>query len=395
MSVPRSARISAPARNWAAFLCGVLAVALFTLLLMTAGARASGSATASPEGSSSAALCVVKKQDPWTGRIVPVYKTKTVKLKVNGKTVRKKAFVYKTVTKTVKVKGKSVKRKVRVKVPKRAACVKTKLCVVKAKNSKGKSITVYLTRVVKRKVRRRGKLVTVRKRVFVYKKVGRKKVKVPKYGSCKKQSSTTNKGVPVAINVRDPSAATVDFGAFKRDFPLEGQLKGFIVGKGFFLGQDNQIELTSGRISLGPSGVFIDDACDGQVTDSIRTDPQTFTEIDPTSVGNTVNVTADSKVTGRVKMRVQVALDMRNDDNGCNAPYITTGWSDFTVTLFFKGTLGAGGGGLQTKVTIGETVLGDLSACLAPGDPNLPCDGFIIPFPGILTATIVGQVKVG
>jgi hypothetical protein len=94
-------------------------------------------------------------------------------------------------------------------------------------------------------------------------------------------------------------------------------------------------------------------------------------------------------------MRVQVSLDLRNDDAGCNDPYFTTGWTDFTVPLFVKGKLTSTREGLTTILTVGETVLDDLSACLAQGDPTLPCNGFAIPFPGILTADIVSTVKVG
>jgi hypothetical protein len=86
---------------------------------------------------------------------------------------------------------------------------------------------------------------------------------------------------------------------------------------------------------------------------------------------------------------------MRNDDGGCDDPYITTGWTDFSLPLFLRGTIGTGGGGLQSKITTGETVLNELSACLAPGDPALPCNGFAIPFPAIFTSKIVAQVKIG
>jgi hypothetical protein len=339
--------------------------------------------------------CVVKKQNPRTGKLVTVYKTKTVRVKVHGKTVKKKVFVYKLVKKKVKVKGRSVTKKVRVKVPKKAACTKTKLCVVKRKTSSGKTVTVYLTRVIKKKVRKGGKLVTVKKRVFVYKKVGKKKVKVPKYGSCKKTSGTTSPGVPVLVTLREGSIAHLDFGGFQRDLGLTGTLRGFIQGKGFQLGKDNVISLTSGKINLAPTGIFIDDVCNGQVSDSIRTDDGTFTEIDPTSAQNNVTVKANSTVSGLLHMRVQVSLDLRNDDAGCNDPYFTTGWTDFTVPLFVKGKLTSTREGLTTILTVGETVLDDLSACLAQGDPTLPCNGFAIPFPGILTADIVSTVKVG
>jgi hypothetical protein len=199
----------------------------------------------------------------------------------------------------------------------------------------------------------------------------------------------------VAVTIRDGSIAHLDFGGFQRDLPLTGALKGFIVGKGFKLGVDNLITLTSGRIFLASTGIFIDDVCNGQVSDSIRTDPSTFTEIDPASTANNIQVKANGTVSGLLHMRVQAALDMRNDDTGCNDPYFTTGWTDFTVPLFVKGSLSAGRDGLTTTLTVGETVLDQLSACLATGAPNLPCNGFAIPFPAILTADIISTVKIG
>jgi hypothetical protein len=373
---------------WPARLPLIVAAVLALVALATSSAV---SASADPGATASATkLCNVKKQLP-NGRVVTVYKTKIIKVKVRGKTVRKRV----PLTKIVKRGGK----KVRVKVPKQAACSKTKLCIVKSKAGK----TVYLTKLARVKVIRRNKIVTVKKRVFVYKTVIKKvrgkkkrvKVKVAKLGKCSGKNSTTNSGVPVKITVVPPSMAHLDFGGFQRDIPLSGQLQGFIVGSGFKLGEDNRIELSRGQIDLAPTGIFIDDVCNGRVTDAIRTDPHSYAEIDQGTTGNAVNVAANSTVTGRLHFRIVTALQLRNDDGGCDSPYITTGWTDFQVPLFVKGTLGAGNGGLQSKLTTGETVLNDLSACLAPGNPELPCNGFAIPFPAIFTSTIVAQVKVG
>ena len=367
----------------------VLVVALLgaTLAALTGAA---GAGAAGPSASAAATkLCNVKKQLS-NGRVVTVYKTKIVKKKVHGKTVRKRV----PLTRIIKRNGK----KVRVKVPKQAACSKTKLCTVK---KRGK--TVYLTKIGKVRVIRGNRIVTVKKRVFVYKTVIKKvkgkkkrvKVKVPKLGKCTGTKTGVNSGVPVTITIVDPSAAHLDFGGFQRDIPLSGSVKGFIVGKGFQLGQDNQIQLTRGEIDLAPTGIFIDDVCNGQVTDAIRTDTHSFAEIDETSTGNTVNVAANSTISGLLHMRIQTALQLRNDDDGCNQPYITTGWTDFKVPLFVKGKIAAGSGGLTSTLSTGETVLDQLSACLAPGDPTLPCDGFAIPFPAIFTSKIIGIVKIG
>ena len=300
--------------------------------------------------------------------------------------------------------GKKVKRGYRVTLK---VSLGKKLCVVKKKNKKGKLVTVYQTKLVKKKVRnKQGKLVTKRVRVFVYIYVKKKvkvhgktriirvKRKVPKMGPCKKKKSSS-KGIPVRITLTDASVGHVDFGAFVRDIPLTGSVRGFIIGKGFVLGQDNLIQISGAHIDLAPTGIFIDDVCNGEVSDAIRTDPSSYTELDPTTTSNTVEVKPDSSVSGLLHMRVQVALDLRNDDTGCDQPYVTTGWTDFTVPLFIKGKLGAGKGGLTTTVKVGETVLDDLSACLALGDPDQACNGFAIPFPGIFSAEIVGTVKIG
>lgn len=355
----------------------ILVVAV--IFLIQAFAAGNAAFSSAPTGSAASAdvkkLCVVKKKNS-KGKLVTVY----VKKKVNGK-----------IKKVPKKTAAACKKKTTTK----------KLCVVKKKNKNGKLVTVYRTKFVKVKVRKNGKLVTVKKRVFVYRYVTKKvrgkkkrvKVKVPKMGPCKKKTSTA--GIPVLITIGEPSVAQLDFGGFQRELPMSGTAKGFIVGKGFVLGQDNQIQLTSIHLDLEPTGIFVDDDCGGQVTPAIMTDKETFVELDEGSTGNTVNVAPNASITGRVHLRVQTALDMRNDEDGCDKPYFTTGWTDFRIPLFLKGSLSAGKGGLTSTLTTGETVLNELSACLAPGDPTEPCNGFAIPFPAILTSKIVGTIKIG
>lgn len=348
-----------------------LFAAVVGIVLALAVGVAVSSASNPPTASAAANLCVVKKQSPITGKVITVYKTKVVK--------GKRVFVLK--------KGK--------KVPQKASCAKTKLCVVTTRK-KGKLVPVYLTRLIKKKVIRGGKVKTIKQRVFVYQIKNGKKVKVKKLGKCSaKKKKSTSAGIPVSIHLIDPSTAHLDFGAFQRDIPLTGDFKGFIVGKGFVLGQDNQIQLSSGKVNLAPTGIFIDDVCEGKVTPSIMTDGASFAELDQGTTGNTVTVAANSTVTGLLHLRIQVAIDLRNDDNGCDQPYITTGWTDFKVPLFVKGKISAGKGGLLTTLSIGETVLDDLSACLWPGDPTKPCGGYAIPFPAVFSSKITTAVKIG
>lgn len=384
----------------------LLALALAALIaLLPAVADASGPApTSGLDAASAARQCVVPKLTKLT------FKQATAKLKKAGCGTPKAKRIYSSKIKAGHIIKQSPKAKKKVKAKFRVTVwlsLGKKLCIVKKKNSKGKLVTVYQTKLVKKKVRNKnGKLVTKKVRVFVYKYVTKKvkvkgktvkkrvKVKVPKMGPCAKKKNTSA-GIPVRITLNNASVAHVDFGAFVRDIPLSGTVKGFIVGKGFQLGKDNLIQISGAHISLAPTGIFIDDACNGEVSDAIRTDDHAYTELDQTSTSNTIRVKPDASLSGLLHMRIQVSLDMRNDETGCNDPYFTTGWTDFTIPLFLKGKIGAGKGGLVTTVTIGETVLDDLSACLAQGDPTQPCNGFAIPFPGIFSAEIEGVVKIG
>ena len=281
---------------------------------------------------------------------------------------------------------------------------KKKTCIVKKRNKKGKLVIVYRTRAKYVPLRRHGKVVKHKGKpvvhlvhVFVYRytykkvrlhgHVVRRRIrhKIPKRGPCKTNTAASS-GAPLTITIRDPSAATMDFGAFTRTIPLTGTMKGFIVG-GLKLGQENQIQISRGQIDLAPTGIFIDDVCNGQVSDAIRTGAS-FAQIDPGSTGNSVTMDPAGNLTGLLHMRIQVALQLRNDDNGCGLPYLPTGWTDFTLPMFVRGKLN----GLTTTLSVGETLLDELSACLAVGDPALPCNGFSIPFPAIFSAKIVGDV---
>ena len=47
-------------------------------------------------------------------------------------------------------------------------------------------------------------------------------------------------------------------------------------------------------------------------------------------------------MTSTAYTKIQLPLELRNDDDGCNKPYITTGYSEFTQTFFLKGKVGEG-----------------------------------------------------
>jgi hypothetical protein len=283
------------------------------------------------------------------------------------------------------------------------AAAKKKRCVVKKRNKKGKLVPVYKTKVVKKKVRRNGKLVTVKRRVFVYKTVTKKvkvrgktvkkkvKVKVKKTAPCKKKKTTVY-GTPITVKLEDSSVGNLDFGAFVRKAPLEGTLRGYIVGSPQ-LGKANTVNLTSGRIDVDPTPVFVDDKCGGDVTASIRTGPATYAILDQ-SRSNTASLSATGAVTTVVHLKLRSTIELRNGDTGCNNPYLETGYIEVPLAQNLIGKL-TSAGGLGLSVKSAPALLEDFAVCLALGDPNEECSGLAVPFPFLFSANVTASLKVG
>jgi hypothetical protein len=253
-------------------------------------------------------------------------------------------------------------------------CAKTKV-------KKGKRYPVYKT--VKKKV-------TVKKKNRLVK--AKRKVRVHVFEKCKVSSSSAT-GTPVKVTLLQGSVVNLDFGAFKREGGLTGQLTGFIPG-GYNIGQDNQINLTRGNINLGQTNVFIDDDCNGgQVSAAIRTGTPTQVGLDGTRQSIST-LTSAGNVTATVYTNIKLPLDLRNDDDGCNQPYITTGYSEFRQTFFVKGKIEKGTGLSKLKLTSPPDPL-DVVACLSPGPPTSPCNGFQIPLPIIVSLNLTVKIDVG
>jgi hypothetical protein len=246
------------------------------------------------------------------------------------------------------------------------------------KKKKGKKKPVYV--VVKKKVLlpSHGKLVKRTKRVRTY-----------KFGKCPAKT-TQQLGTPVTIQLLDESRANLDFGAFVRQAPVRGSLKGFVPG-GIKLGTDFQITLTSGDIRLDSTPVFIDDDCDGQVSASIRTGDPTAVSLDKSRT-STSTVLANGQVTASAYTVVHLPLEMRNDDQGCTSPYITTGYTDWKQTFFLKGKLDPKLALSKVKLVSAPDLI-DVPSCLSPGIPTSPCSGFIIPIPVQLSTELYVSVK--
>jgi hypothetical protein len=282
------------------------------------------------------------------------------------------------------------------------ACVRTKTKKVKRYKYKtvvrkgkkvkvrtGKPKTVKVTVPIYKTVK---KTVTVKKGNRIVK--VKKKVRVYTYEKCKSSSSSAA-GAPVKVTMLAGSYANLDFGAFQRRAPITGTLTGLIPG-GYKLNQDNQINLTRGNLQLGQTNVFIDDDCHGgQVSAAIRTGTPTAVNLDPTRQSIST-LTAAGTVTATAYTKIQLPLELRNDDDGCDQPYITTGYTEFTQTFFLKGKIGKGTGLAKLTLTSPPDPL-DVQACLSPGSPTSPCNNsaLIIPLPIIVSTNLLVSIKVG
>jgi hypothetical protein len=262
---------------------------------------------------------------------------------------------------------KRVIRRVRIAV--KVSCAKQ--CVLYRKK-KGKRRPVYSIKRVSVKAKRGGKIVTVKKRRRVY-----------RYTVCKLTGDEA--GVPVTIDVLAGSYALLDFGSFQRKTNVRGQFKGFIPGK-INLKNDTQITLTKGQLNLGQTNVFIDADCNDTVSAAIRTGNPALLKLNPART-STSTLFVSGTVTATAYTLIRLPLEFRNDDDGCDKPYITSGYTEFAKTFFLKGKLQPDTGLTKLQLVSVPDPL-DVEACLSPGNPNQPCSGFIIPLPIIVSTKL-------
>jgi hypothetical protein len=253
-------------------------------------------------------------------------------------------------------------------------CIRTKV-------KKGKRYPVYKTVRRKVTVKRHNKLVKVRKKVRVY-----------IFQKCKATSSSSSQGQPVKIKLLTGSQALLDFGSFQRVTALSGQFQGFVPG-GFQISKDNQMTLTQGSLSLAPTDVFIDDDCGGQVSASIRTGSPATVRLDPTRK-STSTVLASGAITATAYTIIRLPLELRNDDGGCNQPYITTGYTDMNKTFFLSGKIQSGTG--LNKITLSSASEPfDVDGCISPGPSTAPCSQFSVPLSLMLSTKLVVAITFG
>ena len=168
-------------------------------------------------------------------------------------------------------------------------------------------------------------------------------------GPCASLPSIDKLGTPVTVKVLDRSMLTFDFSAFKREAPVSGELRGYVPGK-LVDDSDNQVILTGGSFDLGRTTLFTDNVCGGQPSDSIRTADPSRLKLDA-GKQSTLTLGRNGTVSALTYMVLDLPLELRNGDDGCTKPYVTTGYSTASETVRLTGSVGThrlAGVGLQT-----------------------------------------------
>lgn len=339
----------------------LLCCAALCVVLPAAATAAIPTAAPSAKKGAKTGICIA--QTVKNGKLVPlrqsVYRYRYVRIK-RGR--HKGRFRRKIILATVQVKTSCITQ-----------CVQLR--------KKGKSLVpVFRTRRVWVREPHRGRLVRVKRlrRVWLL-------------GPCASLPSIETLGTPVTLTLLDNSLMTFDFSAFKRQGPLTGSLRGYVPGK-ILPDADNQVILTSGSFTLGKTTMFSDKVCGGVVSDSIRTADPTTIGLDP-GKQSTVILGQNGTLTAKTYLVLNIPLELRNGDDGCAKPYITTGYSSASETVNLSGKLGAAGLA-SVPVSMPATDL-DLVGCLTPGLATQECNGFQLPLPSTVSMNLNLAVVAG
>ncbi len=252
----------------------------------------------------------------------------------------------------------------------RTSCVHQ--CVRMVKRG-GRYRSVYTPRLVHVRVRRGDRIVIVRRRRAAY-----------RLGPCAGTPTAESTGVPVSITLLPGSVFVLDTGVAKQRVALSGTLRGFVPGPVLRSG-DVQVILTRGTLQLASTPVIVDTACSGRSSASIRTGTPATASVDPTSQ-STSTLLADGTLTAIAHLQIDLPLELRNNDTGCDAPYITTGYTEFDTALLLSGHEGSSGlGDVALTSAAEQTTIG---ACLSPGISTQPCNGFEFPLSFLFSAQL-------
>jgi len=348
---------------------GRLAALVATGALLLACGSVSLALGATPAGKAADAEAAAKKKKKAKTCIIHRYTG-------SGKKVVFKVYVYQY--KTVRRNGRRVRTIVKRKVPLRGSCAKSKACVKVKVTAVGKVAIVYSRKKVRVRVKKGNKL--------VYRTV---KKKVPVLGKCVKPGTTAaDLGVPVKITILPAiSKATLDFGSFTRETPIGGTIKGYSPQPKIDITKDIPIIFTSAAITLGSTPIFIDQDCNDRVTAALRTGKGANVILDG-SRESTSLLTTQGVVTASTFFKVRLPLELRDGENGCDKPYISTQYSEWPLKLFLTGKLDPKTGLTKLRVRSAPILASDLIVCLNPGLQTEPCSGFQIPLPIFISTDV-------
>jgi len=358
---------------------GALLAVAAVLVLSVAFEATAFALTANADGASAIAAAKKKKKKKKTCVIVTVAK--------GGKkttTYYVRVYAYKTVGGKRKIVRKRVKLTFKA-----TSC--TKRCIATRAKTGGGWTNRFVKRTRKVLVKKGSRLVSVKKRVKVPVLVSTAKCLSGIKGT---SSGNTAYGVPVTVDLLPGSYATLDFGEFQRKANITGRLTGFHEGIIKPL-DDIDVVLTKGSLDLARTAIIIDDECSGQVGAAIQTGP-TVIRLDTTRQ-STTTLFANQNVTAVVYVVIRATLQLRDGDDGCNNPYLQTGWTETKARFFVKGRTNATDGLKKLKVTSGEQLLDGFDACLWPGDAAAPCRGqeWSVPFPFLVSTNLITKVVLG
>jgi hypothetical protein len=296
-----------------------------------------------------------------------------------GKKVVFRVSVYRY--KKVRRHGKRVRIIVKRKVALRGSCSPTRACV-RVKVSGGKATALYARRRVLTRVKRGNQLVM--RRVVT---------RVPVLGKCVKPSSSPDAdlGVPLRITVLPGSFVHMDFGAFQRDAPITGTIKGYSPQLKIDITKDIPVVLTDGTIAIGSTPIYIDGDCGGRQTASLRTGKSAVAVLDG-SKESTGLLSTTGAVTANTFLQVRLPLELRDGETGCDKPYIDTQYSSWPLHVTLAGKIDPKTGLTKLHLTSAPVLATDLSICLNPGLQSEPCTGYLIPLPIYLAADVLVRV---
>ena len=188
-----------------------------------------------------------------------------------------------------------------------------------------------------------------------------------------RRTSSPALGTTFRITLNPGSQTTLGLDEGVPQVPVSGTLRGWAPGPQMLAPM--RLIVTGGEIDVRSSPLMLDRLCSGQQSSPTRT--SRYTKLLVANDGGTLAVSRDGQVHGTLPFALETSLELRDGNDGCHAPYITTGYTSVGLLVTLDGALQ--GGHLTLRSPIAP--VDDLEICISPGDPRLPCSGYEIPLP--------------